>query len=253
MSRDVCFQAPYLSVEYDERRFLYANWKGYVSVGQVKEGVEKILEALQRYACSRLVNDNRELFGTWTQSIRWLEMDFMPRMIAAGLEKIAFIYSRDPSARYSVDRFLEVNDQYSAQTFDDYRTAEDWLLEVVDPQELRPEYPDVLAVRDHDRHLLIPFGDIYYMMSEKGETVIHTRKQIYTTRVPIKDLVAKLPSEQFVQTHRSYVINLHEVATLKYYAGGAYHACLKELPKIRIPVSRQHAGELKARLGIGPS
>jgi hypothetical protein len=127
MSRDVCFQAPYLSVEYDERGFLYLNWKGYVSVSQVKEGVEKILEVLKTHYCTRLLNDNRELFGSWTQSIRWLETDFMPRAIALGLEKIAFIYSRDPSARYSVDRFLEVNDQYSAQTFHDYRTAEDWL------------------------------------------------------------------------------------------------------------------------------
>jgi two-component system, LytTR family, response regulator LytT len=110
-----------------------------------------------------------------------------------------------------------------------------------------------LAVRERDRHLLIPFIDIYYIMSEKGETVIHTRKQIYNSRVSIKDMFAKLPSEQFVQTHRSYVINLHEVATLKYYAGGAYHVCLKELPKMRIPVSRQHAGELKARLKIEPS
>ena len=222
-------------------------------MSQVKEGAEKVLEALQTYGCTRVLNDNRELFGNWTQSIRWLETDFMPRMIAAGLEKIAFVYSRDPSARYSVDRFLEVNDQYSAQTFDDYRTAEVWLLGAVDPQELRREYPDVLAIRDRDRHLLIPFGDIYYMMSEKGETIIHTRKQIYNIRVSIKNLFAKLPSEQFVQTHRSYVINLHEVATLKYYAGGAYHACLKELPKIKIPVSRQHAGALKARLGIGLS
>jgi LytTr DNA-binding domain len=253
MSRDVCFQAPYLSVEYDERGFLYLNWKGYVSVSQVKEGVEEILEVLKTHYCTRLLNDNRELFGSWTQSIRWLETDFMPRAIALGLEKIAFIYSRDPSARYSVDRFLEVNDQYSAQTFHDYRTAEDWLLGVVAPQELRPEYPDILAVRERDRHLLIPFIDIYYIMSEKGETVIHTRKQIYNSRVSIKDMFAKLPSEQFVQTHRSYVINLHEVATLKYYAGGAYHVCLKELPKMRIPVSRQHAGELKARLKIEPS
>jgi LytTr DNA-binding domain len=253
MSREVCFQTPYLVVEYDERGFVYANWKGYVSVEQVKEGVEKILNLHIQYHCHRLINDNRELFGSWTQCIRWFETDFMPRAIATGLEKIAFIYSRDPSARYSVDRFLEVNDQYSAQTFEDHRTAIDWIMGVVAPQELRPEYPDILAVRERDRHLLIPFGDIYYIMSEKGETVIHTRKQIYNCRISIKDMCAKLPPEQFIQTHRSYVVNLHEVATLKYYAGGAYHVCLKELPKIRIPVSRQQAIGLKARLRIEAS
>jgi len=229
--------------------YIYANWKGYVDIHQVKQGGEQVLAALKHYQCTGLINDNRELFGSWTQAIKWLGDDYMPRLLDAGLQKIAFIYAKDPSARYSVDRFLEINDQYTGQTFEDFRTAEDWLLEKTGI-ELRPETSRQLTIRDHDHHWVIRLSDIYYLFSSGGVTNIHTRDRVYTSQMTLKDLMLKLPAVQFMQIHRSYLINVNEVITLKYYAGGAYHIFLKGLPKIKIPVSRQYAEELKIRLGI---
>lgn len=249
MSRIIFSQAPHISVEYDSAHYIYANWKGYVDIHQVKDGTKRILDAIIHYQCDCLLNDNRELFGSWTQAIRAIERDSLPLMLSAGLKKIAFIYSRDASARYSVDRFLEVNDEYVGQTFEDFRLAENWLTEQI-TAEVRSGNPQVLAIRDHDRHLVLEISDIFYVFSKEGGSVIQTRHQIYSTRTTLKDLLKRLPPEQFMQIHRSYLINIREIATLKYYAGGSYHAFLKDMPKIKIPVSKQYASILKGRLGI---
>jgi DNA-binding LytR/AlgR family response regulator len=50
--------------------------------------------------------------------------------------------------------------------------------------------------------------------------------------------------------HRSYVINVNVVSSLQYYAGGAYHVYLRNMPRNKIPVSASYVAALKIRLGI---
>ncbi len=253
MSRKLLSKYSFLSIEYDQQHYIYANWLGYVDVRQVKMGCEQILEEMQRRGCTDLLNDNRRLRGTWTQAVPWLAHDFIPRVIRSGLKKVAFIYSRDQSARYSVDRLLELNDQYVAQTFEYFELAEKWLLnEPLSPAEvILPEhhYP-MLTLRSGERHFLIDPMDIYYLYSQNGEVHIQTGKEICTCRHSLKSLVEQLPSSTFQRIHRSYVVNVREISNIKYHAGGSYHVFLKSMPGIRIPVSRGYAPLLKQRLGI---
>ena len=81
MSRTIFSQAPHISVEYDSAHYIYANWKGYVDIHQVKDGAKRVLDAIIHYQCSHLLNDNRELFGSWTQAIRAIERDALPQLI----------------------------------------------------------------------------------------------------------------------------------------------------------------------------
>lgn len=254
MSISLIAETPFVAVTYDDRGFLYVNWRGYVCLPDVQEGCEVILRVVKKFNCRCFINDNRELTGTWNQSLRWLSEDFMPRLVAAGLEKIAFIYSPDRSARYSLDRFLEMNDQFIGQTFEDYERAEQWLLASrpyrQEPFTPTPPGTGTLTIRTMEKHQLIDINDIRYLSSEKGDTLIHTRQDTFTSKATLKELMNQLPDSLFLQVHRSHIVNVREISSIKYYAGGSYHLFLRDLPKMRIPVSRSFAPVIKQRLGI---
>lgn len=247
MSRILLYDAPYISVEYDSAHYIYANWKGYVTVQQVKDGVYRVLEGMTAHGCGDVLNDNRELLGSWTQAIRILSTEVMPKLVEGGLKRVAFIYSKFHSARYSVDRFLETNDQYTGQPFEDYHSALEWLTENR-VSEIRTE--GNITIREKGQHKVLNISKILYIYSAEGECMIHIRQHLHTTRLTLKELLQRLPADQFMQVHRSYIINVLAVDTLQYYAGGAYHVYLQNMPRLKIPVSASYVAALKIRLGI---
>jgi hypothetical protein len=78
--------------------WLYAEWNSYQSDASVNEGCELILDALQRYQLTKVLNDNRRVLGIWTGVAEWLAYDWFPRMRTAGMQKFALIQS---PARFS--------------------------------------------------------------------------------------------------------------------------------------------------------
>lgn len=240
----------YLEIKQCNEDYIYANWKGYVTVFQVKEGCQAILEHMTNTGIHKLINDNRELKGTWTQAIRWLDNVFMPQFINIGLEKIAFIYSNDNSARYSLDRFLEVNDQYVAQTFENLRLAENWILGKNENNSSSRISEMNISVRQGETHHIININKVLYISCLEGKTVIHTSDQNIEVNLSLKDVLKKFPKNRVEQVHKSYAININQISSIKYYAGGSYHAYLHSLSKVKIPVGRKYTKQLKVRLGI---
>ena len=247
MAKETLFNRSFLLIEYDTiHHFIYHQWRGYIPVSEIKVGCEAILAAVIQKSCYLIVSDQLEVKGTWSQALRWMETDYLPRLVNTRNIKIAFIYSRQMAAQYSLNRLLEVNDQYVAQAFEDYSTAENWLLERA---ETDSSPTGMLSIRQNGIHKVIDLNDIYYLSIENNDVCIKTKRATYNTRSTLKALIKKL-SPDFQQIHRSYIINIKEVSTVKYYAGGSYHAFLKDLPKMSIPVSRNYAPILKKRLGI---
>jgi len=114
----------------EENQCIYANWKGIPSVEEVKTGVEMVLEAMVNYQLFTVLNDNRELQGTWTGAMEWIVNDWMPRAIEAGYKGIAYIYSKDVFARFSVDSLLKQTVEkgpVKQKPFKDIEEAKNWL------------------------------------------------------------------------------------------------------------------------------
>ncbi len=210
-------QSNYMELHYYEAHFLHIDWKGYLNVQQVKDGCEIIFKVMQEKECYHAINDNRKVKGSWTQAIRWLEQDFMPRVIDIGLQKIAFLYSPYESAKYSVNRLLEVNDQYEAQIFENFKEATQWLIG--DKINEQPDNNSIL-IKTLDRHTKIYLNDIYYLSRHNGKTLIQTQVQQYSTRKSLADLLALLPSSTFYRIHKSHIVNISKIKSLKYYEGG---------------------------------
>lgn len=238
------FTSTFLDLFYAKAGFLHADWKGYVNVNNVKEGCEVMLSCMKKTACYYIVNDNRKVQGTWTQSIKWLEKEFMPKMVEHGLHKIAYLYSSDLSARYSLDRLLEVNDQYEAQTFDNFEKATLWLLGAAILEHTEPTY---LQVKNQDRAIKVSFDDIYYISTHNGQSIVQTKTAQYFTRKPLSKLLEVLPATSFYRIHKSHIVNIHRIDKLRYHAGGAYHLFLKDFGKVYLTVSKNRIKDLKEK------
>lgn len=124
----------YINIKHvNDKNLIYANWKAtYLTIEEVKEGTLLVLEAIKEYKTSWLVNDNRELSGSWDGANDWIVEVWMPQAIEAGLQKFAHIIAKDLYAQLSAE-FMEDNTEkieggFELKMFDNYDDAENWLL-----------------------------------------------------------------------------------------------------------------------------
>lgn len=245
----IVWQSTYLQIYHDtETNIIHADWVGYVTVNQVKEGCEQILKYIIQYNSKILLNDNRQIKGSWTQALPWLGDDFFPRLVQNNIKKIAYLYSPDKGAQYSVNRLLELNDQYQGQSFDDYKNAYEWLTNL--PATSESNQKQNLLIKTKKGHTPIPINDILYITTLNRKSMIQTLNSDYQINTSLSDLLDNLPQPQFFRIHKSYIVNTEKIKHLKYHAGGYYHLYLKNYGNVYLTVSRLYVKNLKEALNI---
>lgn len=60
----------------------------------------------------------------------------------------------------------------------------------------------------------IPYQDILFIESEQKKSVIHLLKKTICVSVPLYRILEVLPKETFVQTHRSFIVNLKNASSI---------------------------------------
>lgn len=98
---------------------------------------------------------------------------------------------------------------------------------------------DNIVVKSGYKLYKINYKDLLYIEGQREYVTFHTVKQRITTLYSLKDLEEKLPSNQFIRTHKSYIVsighielvdkNLLYIADKKLPIGGSYK---EELMKI---------------------
>ncbi|XEC95765.1 LytR/AlgR family response regulator transcription factor [Paenibacillus tarimensis] len=106
-----------------------------------------------------------------------------------------------------------------------------------------------LAVEDEGRIVYLPPADIVYLYRDERETVICTKDRKYASKLPLKELEAKLKGYPFFRTHKSYLVRLDTIEQLIPWFNGAYQ--LKVVGrKDEIPVSRNYVKALREQLEL---
>jgi len=80
----------------------------------------------------------------------------------------------------------------------------------------RKDEPDSIFVRADYRLNKVKFSDIYFVEALKDYVVINTSDNIYTTHTTMKEMIKILPSKDFVRVHRSYIVRLDKIFSIKY-------------------------------------
>ena len=123
---------PHIKIRYDVMNdTLSADWIGEQTEATVRDGCEKILKFMTVYRCAKLLNDNTNVTGMWSDAAEWVALDWVPRMEKAGCRFLAHVYSPDIYARLSVDKAIDYGIKgILVTTFQGKAAAEEWLSAV---------------------------------------------------------------------------------------------------------------------------
>jgi len=68
-----------------------------------------------------------------------------------------------------------------------------------------------IYIKENGKYKRILLEDILYFQNVTDYVCIKTKNGTYTIVSTLKSIVDKLPSEQFLKVHRSYIVNLNEI------------------------------------------
>ncbi len=106
------------------------------------------------------------------------------------------------------------------------------------------EQPDTsvpyLFVKSNGRLEKIVFDDILYIEGMENYVAIHVENRKIITHMTIKALLEKLPTKQFIQSHKSYVVAINKIDTIE---GNTLH-----IQKRQVPVSKYLRDEVLGKI-----
>jgi two-component system LytT family response regulator len=95
---------------------------------------------------------------------------------------------------------------------------------------------------------IIPVPDIHYLEASDDYVKIWTREGSFLKNKTMSYFEESLPAGQFVRTHRSYIVNIHEITRIDPYEKETFLAILRSGKSV--PVSKTGYVKLKGVLGI---
>jgi PAS domain S-box-containing protein len=126
------YQDDSITVKYNSsKNRLDVNWTGFQDLGSVKNGGMMMLEILSKNGADKLLNDNREVLGTWSEAADWAGKEWMPMIEQAGLKYFAWIFSSSAFSQMSAKKSINVmQGNVVTRFFTDIAEAEAWLDQV---------------------------------------------------------------------------------------------------------------------------
>ncbi|MES2456151.1 MAG: ATP-binding protein [Bacteroidota bacterium] len=114
-----------------DNHWLEVDWMGFQTVDAVKAGGMKMLEMLEASGFSKVMNDNTNVLGTWSEASDWAGQEWFPMMENAGLRYFAWVYSPSAFSRLSAEKAVDVKvGNTVVQFFTDAESARTWLNSV---------------------------------------------------------------------------------------------------------------------------
>jgi DNA-binding LytR/AlgR family response regulator len=96
------------------------------------------------------------------------------------------------------------------------------------------EHPDThvpyIFVKANSKLEKIPFAEILFIEAMENYVAIYLENKKIVTHATIKSLLEKLPSKQFIQTHKSYIVAVDKVGTIE---GNMLH-----IGEYKVPMSK---------------
>ena len=131
----------------------------------------------------------------------------------------------------SFDRFLKAVQKY----FELHVSKETVKKEVV-----TTEKETSIFVRSDRKMVKVRFNEIKYIESLSDYVKIFTNEETIVTRETISNIESKLPSKEFLRTHRSYIVSMNRI--------NSFTNEFVELDKKAIPISRSYKENVLQKL-----
>jgi len=155
-----------------------------------------------------------------THAVDYLLKPFTRERFQKALEKF---YSQAPVQKKNTEELLQSSTQLSTQT-------------------------ERVVVKTAGKIKIIPIPEILFLEAADDYVKIHTKEGSFLKNKTMSFFENTLPQEQFVRTHRSYILNVQEITRIDPYEKENHLAVLRS--GARIPVSKNGYGKLREVLGL---
>jgi hypothetical protein len=80
----------------------------------------------------------------------------------------------------------------------------------------RERVPGFICVRSSHRLTSVKFEEILYVEAMKDYVLIYTDCMVHTSHISMKEILRILPDADFVRIHRSFIVRLDKITSIKY-------------------------------------
>ncbi|MEO8067753.1 MAG: hypothetical protein ABI599_08690 [Flavobacteriales bacterium] len=133
MGARITFESDQALVEIDEQsRLVSLIWKGHAAGEQYRAPSIGVLKAVQDHGMEYFLSDARRMGLILYDDRAWSEREIIPKLIEAGLKRIAIVSSSDGLNLIAVDNMVNTiptEAPLSVAFFDDPSAAQTWLLQ----------------------------------------------------------------------------------------------------------------------------
>ncbi len=119
---------------------------------------------------------------------------------------------------------------------------------VLETAALSPVQAGRIVLKDGSKIKIIPVAHIQYLEAADDYVKIITAGGSFLKKKTMQYFEQTLPQEQFIRTHRSYIINVQLITRIDAYEKDSHLVLLNT--GVKLPVSKQGYAKLKAVLGL---
>lgn len=127
-------------------------------------------------------------------------------------------------------------------------SAEKATRDLLESASLSPSQSQRIVVKNGSKIKIIPVQDVLYLEAADDYVKIHTPEGYFLKNKTMNHFEQSLDGQQFVRSHRSYIINVQQITRIDPYEKDSHVAILRSGAKV--PVSRNGYGKLKEVLGL---
>ena len=146
---------------------------------------------------------------------------------------------------FNQDRFDKALARWKEQLSVDSEKNTRELLETASQS---PSQSQRIVVKNGSKIKIIPVQDVLFLEAADDYVKIHTAEGYFLKNKTMGHFEAALDGQQFVRSHRSYIINVSEITRIDPYEKDIHVAILRS--GVKVPVSRSGYGKLKEVLGL---
>ncbi len=132
---------------------------------------------------------------------------------------------------------------YKHKRESEVRKERDMLYSLVENKEAK-DNKDFIFVKSNSRLVKLKTKDIYFVEALKDYVVINALSTRYTIHSTMKDIERKLPSDDFLRVHRSFIVRLDKIAAIE------QPNLVLENDKKVIPIGGSYKDELSNRINL---
>lgn len=146
---------------------------------------------------------------------------------------------------FNQERFDKAIAKWTEKNIPGHEKATQDLLETASQS---PSQSNRIVVKNGSKIKIIPVHDVFYLEAADDYVKVHTAEGYFLKNKTMNHFEQVLDGQQFVRSHRSYIVNVQQITRIDPYEKDNHVAILKS--GVKVPVSRSGYVKLRGVLGL---